>query len=57
MINKETDVLGVLTMDKICRTCMLEKEDMKDVFESLETIKGTLKISDMLMACASVQVR
>lgn len=53
MINKEADI----SMDKICRTCMLEKDDMKDVFESSETIKGdTLKIAEMLMACASVQV-
>lgn len=54
MINKEADVL----MDKLCRTCMSEKADMKDVFESSETIKGhTLKIAEMLMACASVQVK
>lgn len=52
MINKE-EVL----MDKVCRICMLEKEDMKDVFECSETIEGnTLKIAEMLMACASVQV-
>lgn len=54
MINKEADVL----MDKICRACMLEKEDMKDVFESSETVNShTVKIADMLMACASVQVK
>lgn len=53
MINKVTEVL----MDKVCRTCMSEKEDMKNVFEFSETIKGqTLKIAEMLMACASIQV-
>lgn len=50
MINKEPEVL----MDKICRSCMCETEEhMKNVFES----KGqTLQISEMLMACAAIQV-
>lgn len=53
MINKDTDVL----MEKICRSCMSEKEDMKNVFETSETVMGqTLKIFEMLMACATVQV-
>lgn len=54
MINKETDLI----MQKICRSCMCESTEMKSVFETKEAAEGkTLQIADMLMACASIQVK
>lgn len=53
MINKNPDIL----MDKICRSCMCESENMKNVFEPKEVVEGQqLQLSEMLMACASVEV-
>lgn len=53
MINKEREI----TMDRICRSCMSESENMKNVFESRD-IKGgqDIVLAEMLMACASVEV-
>lgn len=53
MINKDPDIL----MDKICRSCMCESENMKNVFEQEQTLEGQhLQLSQMLMACAAVEV-
>ncbi|KAG5885376.1 hypothetical protein JTB14_023763 [Gonioctena quinquepunctata] len=53
MINKEVELM----IDKICRCCMCANENMHNMFE----IKGdsdeqTLLLSDMLVACASIEV-
>ncbi|CAG9865144.1 unnamed protein product [Phyllotreta striolata] len=55
MINKESDLM----IDKICRCCMCENEDMQNMFEK-KSDEGTddcnALLSDMLAACASVEV-
>ncbi|XP_023017036.1 uncharacterized protein isoform X2 [Leptinotarsa decemlineata] len=55
MINKEVELM----IDKLCRCCMRENENMHNIFE----IKGgpdptepTILLSDMLVACASIEV-
>lgn len=48
-----------ITMDKICRSCMNECDDMKSLFALRKCDNSEsqhLKLSDMLMACASVKV-
>lgn len=38
-----------MKLDKICRTCLLEKANLRPLFEAC--------IANMLMSCASVQVK
>lgn len=46
-----------LMIDKICRSCMCESGDMRNVFEkTLGPADDTMLLSDMLMACAAVEV-
>ncbi|CAH0557337.1 unnamed protein product [Brassicogethes aeneus] len=53
MIHKDSE----LAVDKVCRSCLCENEDMHNVFESTAENEGeTIKLSDMMMACASVSV-
>lgn len=56
MINESTKI----TMEKICRSCMNECDDMKNLYSSRECEDSdegqNLKLADMLMACASVKV-
>ncbi|KAJ8970681.1 hypothetical protein NQ317_012363 [Molorchus minor] len=54
MINKETG----LVIDKICRSCMCENENMHSVFENKTEAGGSSSVllSEMLTACASVEV-
>ncbi|KAJ8920878.1 hypothetical protein NQ315_015671 [Exocentrus adspersus] len=53
MINKEID----LVVDKICRCCMCENENMHSVFEgNKEAEDSSIPLSEMLMACASIEV-
>ncbi|XP_022904694.1 zinc finger protein 271-like [Onthophagus taurus] len=44
-----------MSMDKICRSCMTETPEAKNVFENC-MIDQTFLIADVLMACASVVV-
>ncbi|XP_049822361.1 zinc finger protein 470-like isoform X3 [Aethina tumida] len=53
MINKDSQ----LSIEKICRSCMTENDDMQNVFEGTFEIDGkTVKLSDMLMTCATISV-
>ncbi|KAJ8960775.1 hypothetical protein NQ318_020069 [Aromia moschata] len=54
MIDKE---LGLI-VDKICRCCMTENENMHNLFENKPHIEGSCSVllSEMLIACASVEV-
>lgn len=46
-----------LMIDKICRSCMCESEEMHNVFERTSgPADDTMLLSDMLMACASIQI-
>lgn len=49
MINKDT----LLEIDKICRSCMSQNDEMHNVFDNNA---NSVQLSEMLMACASVQV-
>lgn len=53
MINKETDLL----IDKLCRCCMCEKENMHNIFEGSGNSKEAMvSLSEMLITCADVEV-
>ncbi|XP_057665944.1 zinc finger protein 420-like isoform X1 [Diorhabda carinulata] len=55
MINKESGLI----IDKICRCCMCENENMLNMFEQKsedEAEDSTTLLSDMLVACASIEV-
>ncbi|KAJ8960776.1 hypothetical protein NQ318_020070 [Aromia moschata] len=54
MVDKE---LGVF-IDKICRCCMGESENMHNLFENKPDIESSFSVllSEMLIACASVEV-
>lgn len=57
MINKESEFI----IDKICRCCMCENENMLNMFEQknedeAEDSTTTTLLSDMLVACASIEV-
>ncbi|XP_030765393.1 zinc finger protein 189-like [Sitophilus oryzae] len=44
-------------IDKICRSCMCESDEMQNVFKkSAGSSEEPMLLSDMLMACASVEV-
>lgn len=55
MINKEIELI----IDKICRCCMCENENMHSIFEQTDNSKEPtmVSLSEMLIACASVEVR
>lgn len=44
-------------IDKICRTCLSEEENMRPLFIIHPADGETIRLSEMLMSCASVQVR
>lgn len=54
MINKEDELI----IDKLCRCCMCENEDMHNLFEATSNSnKSTMvSLSEMLIACASIEV-
>lgn len=43
-------------IDKTCRTCMTTCEKMRSLFETIVTSESDFIYSDMIMACASVEV-
>ncbi|GLV41621.1 crooked legs [Carabus blaptoides fortunei] len=49
MINKDSN----LSLDKICRSCMTEANQMRSVYD---TNTESVQLAEMIMACASVQV-
>lgn len=54
MINKEIELI----IDKICRCCMCENENMHTLFEDADNSNESamVSLSEMLNACASVEV-
>ncbi|KAF5288591.1 hypothetical protein FQA39_LY15370 [Lamprigera yunnana] len=52
MINKDTQ----LAMQKICRSCMCESTEMRNVFETKDSETGQIQLAEMLMSCVSIQV-
>nr|CAH7748700.1 unnamed protein product [Callosobruchus chinensis] len=54
MNNEDAD----LEIDKICRCCMFQNENMHNIFESKNPANhGAVLLSEMLVACASVEVK
>ncbi|CAH1984917.1 unnamed protein product [Acanthoscelides obtectus] len=54
MNNEDAD----LEIDKICRCCMFQNESMHNIFESKNPANhGAVLLSEMLVACASVEVK
>lgn len=45
-----------ITMSKICRSCMNESSDLQSIFAKLEMVGLETQLSEMLTACASIQV-
>lgn len=54
MINKEIELI----IDKLCRCCMCENENMHTLFQEAENSNEStmVSLSEMLKACASVEV-
>lgn len=55
MINKESDIM----IDKICRCCMCENEDMQNMFEKNNeegAHDSNTLLSEMLVLVASIEV-
>lgn len=54
MINKEDELI----IDKLCRCCMCENENMHNLFETVsKSHESTMvSLSEMLIACVSVEV-
>lgn len=54
MINKEVGLI----IDKLCRCCMCENENMHNMFDSKKDLKDSkpVSLSEMLVACASIEV-
>lgn len=54
MINKEVELM----IDKLCRCCMCENENMHNLFEAASNPDEAkmVSFSEMLIACASVEV-
>ncbi|KAK4879195.1 hypothetical protein RN001_007341 [Aquatica leii] len=52
LINKDTQLI----MQKICRSCMCESTEMRNVFETKEAEEGEIQLAEMLMACTSIQI-
>lgn len=44
-------------INKICRTCLTEKEEMRSVFLADESIGQAMRLVEMIMDFSSVQVR
>lgn len=44
-------------INKICRTCLSEEENMRPLFIMHPAEGETIRLSEMLMSCASVQVK
>lgn len=56
MINKEVELI----IDKLCRCCMCENENMHNLFDYTNNSNNEstmVSLSEMLIACASLQVR
>lgn len=55
MINKEVELM----IDKLCRCCMCKHESMHNLFDGTNNTHEakTVSLSDMLIACASVEVQ
>lgn len=43
-------------VEKVCRTCLSEEGVMRSVFSVDESVGETVRLCEMLMSCASVQV-
>lgn len=43
-------------VEKVCRTCLSEDGIMRSVFSVDESVGETVRLCEMLMSCASVQV-
>lgn len=54
MINKKEELI----IDKLCRCCMCENENMHNLFEAARNSNEStmVSLSEMLIACASVEV-
>lgn len=52
MINKEVELM----IDKLCRCCMCENENMHNLFEVSSNESAVVSLPEMLIACASVEV-
>lgn len=53
MINKEIELI----IDKLCRCCMCENENMHSLFAESNSNESTIvSLSEMLKACTSVEV-
>lgn len=55
MVEPEKDK-PIFVMDKICRSCMNESAEMQSLFERMNVAGLETQVSDVLMACVSVQV-
>lgn len=43
-------------IEKICRACMEKADNMQSLYEPIDPLESNLIYSDIIMACASVQV-
>lgn len=43
-------------IEKICRACMEKADNMQSLYEPIDPLELNLIYSDIIMACASVQV-
>lgn len=46
-----------LPLLNICRVCMSEDTEMKQIFTSIELLDEKILLSDMLQSCTSLMVR
>lgn len=46
----------LIPFEKICRTCLSQANDFRSLFSIDESAGETLRLFEMLMCCASVQV-
>lgn len=52
-IKNDTDQFNI---NKICRACLTEKEEMRSIFLSDESIGQTMQLADMIMGFSTIQV-
>lgn len=52
-IKNETDQFNI---NKICRACLTEKEEMRSIFLSDESIGQAMQLADMIMGFSTIQV-
>lgn len=52
-IKSESDQFNI---NKICRACLTEKEEMRSIFLSDESIGQAMQLADMIMEFTAVQV-